>query len=382
MKVGIILNFPPNDHRAVLCDGIAREMVKIGYNVEVIMQEGELQFENPPYKLTLLPGNTYSIIGQVKFMYHAIKKIKEEKYDIIHTKNPFSSLIPALLAKSNAKVIYDVRGLWVEFGVNAGYYPKWMGRILNFVDVNLAKMCDAIIVISPFMKKVLMDKGIHKKIIEIVPPGVDAEKFSKAKPIDLREKYGIEGKIVGYVGSISVSRGSDKIIEAFRLVKNEVEDAFLVMVGPVRKEEKKYFRELIRKLELEDSVIFTGQIPHNEIPRFMKSFDVAVSYFPFDHPIYNVAVPIKILEYLAAGVPVVATDNLPHKNLIKDNISGLLSEKAYRSLSMKIIKIISKNKKFTKKIKRFSLTSLKNYSFKTLAGKTLSLYLQLRSYKL
>ncbi|RLI78856.1 hypothetical protein DRP07_10655, partial [Archaeoglobales archaeon] len=327
MKVGIVLNFPPNDHRAVFYDGFVRELIKIGdYDINIIMQKGEIQFEDVPYKLTLVPGGTYSKRGQLEFMYHTIKEIRKNNYDVIHARNPFSSLIPPLLAKTDAKIIYDVRGLWAEFGVNAGYYSKWTGRILDSIDVKLAKMCDAIIAISPLMKKILMKKGIHKGVIEIVPEGVDIEKFSKAKPIDLHEKFGIDGKIIGYVGSISLSRGSNKIIEAFRLVKDEIEDAFLVMVGLIKDEEKRSFRELVKRLKLEDSIIFTGSISHSNVPSFVKSFDVAVSYFPFNHPIYDVAVPIKILEYIAAGVPVVATDNLSHKNIIKDGVNGYLSK--------------------------------------------------------
>jgi glycosyltransferase involved in cell wall biosynthesis len=371
MKVGMILNFPPNDHRAVFYDGIARELVKLGYDVEIIMQKGELQFEDYPYKLTLIPGSTYSIIGQLKFILHAIKKIKNEEYDIIHARNPFSSLIPALLAKGKSKVIYDIRGLWVEFGVNAGYYPKWIGRILDFIDVRLAKMSDAIIAISPLMKKILMEKGIHKKIIEIVPEGVDVEKFSKAKPIDLREKFGIDGKIVGYVGSISVSRGSDKIIEAFKFVKKEVKDAYLVMVGPIRSEEEKYFRELVRKLGLEDSVVFTGFIEkHSEIPRYMKAFDVAVSYHPQSNEIYDVMVPIKILEYMAAGVPIVATNNLSHRNIIKDGIDGFLASGNPKTFANTLIAILENRRKLKKQIKNNQF----NFSFYKISKKMNILY--------
>jgi glycosyltransferase involved in cell wall biosynthesis len=57
----------------------------------------------------------------------------------------------------------------------------------------------------------------------------------------------------------------------------------------------------------------------------LKSFDVAVAYHDRDVPFFNVAVPIKVLEYMAAGIPVVATDHAMYRNVITHKKTGFLT---------------------------------------------------------
>src|SRR4030042_2841785 len=122
-KIAIIQNVNINDHRAVHVNGIASELVKRGYNVDVFLQKTKEkpQFKKTPYNLITVPGKTYSIYGQSRFMISCLIALKRKKYDIIHTKNPFSSLIPALIYKiffyKKCRVIYDIRGLWIDFAL-------------------------------------------------------------------------------------------------------------------------------------------------------------------------------------------------------------------------------------------------------------------------
>ena len=150
MKIAIIQNVPINDHRMVHINGIARELSKRGYNVDIIIQESndEPQFNEVPYNITYIPSDTYSILGQLKFIYGLFTLLKKRKYDIIHAKNPFSSILPALINKSEAKVIYDVRGLWIDFGVHAGNISNTVAYILKKIDMFCMKKADRVIAIS------------------------------------------------------------------------------------------------------------------------------------------------------------------------------------------------------------------------------------------
>jgi hypothetical protein len=99
-------------------DGVARELVKMGHEVDVYIQQSDHsnQFHDPPYELIYVEGKTYSVKGQVEFCRRLAKKLGPSHYDVFHTKNPFSSLLPILLTGKNreTKTIYDVRGLWVD----------------------------------------------------------------------------------------------------------------------------------------------------------------------------------------------------------------------------------------------------------------------------
>lgn len=377
--VAIIQNVDINDHRTIYSDGIARELIKKGFKIDVILQKTkkEHQFKDLPYNLIEIPGDTYSPMGQLKFTFHLFKTLMKFDYYIIHGKNPFSSiLIPIILKKlklKNFKIIYDTRGLWVDFGVHAGYFPKWfLPKIMDFTDIKLMNLCDKIIAISNPLKEILIQRGIEKKKIAVVPEGVDLLKFKSASPIDLSKEYNIRGKVIGYVGSISRARASEKIIEAFKLVHKEKPNTDLIMIGPVNDPE--YFNSLIKQYGLDNYVHLTGFIKsHYDILKFIKSFNVAVSFHPFNLPIYNVMVPIKILEYLCAGVPIVASNNISHTSILTNNFDSLLVPQDSKSLSEGILKVLN-DKELAKKLSQNARKTAKKYDFEKVAEKVMEVY--------
>ena len=64
-EVAIVQNVAVTDHRMVHTDGIARELMKRGYDVEVVVQAdgGKSELRTPPYELIGLRGDTYSVLG-------------------------------------------------------------------------------------------------------------------------------------------------------------------------------------------------------------------------------------------------------------------------------------------------------------------------------
>ena len=72
IKIAIIQNVKINDHRLVHTHGIANELVKRGYSIDVIIQDSDVNkmYEEIKYNIISLPGETYSIFGQIKFMIY------------------------------------------------------------------------------------------------------------------------------------------------------------------------------------------------------------------------------------------------------------------------------------------------------------------------
>ena len=113
-------------------NNIARELTTRGHQVDVIIQKSIKRIDDDlPYNIFEIPGETYSIAGQVNFCYNLWKLLQSKDYQIIHAKNPFSSILPALSLRSATKIIYDIRGLWIDFGANAGYISKFLVPIFN-----------------------------------------------------------------------------------------------------------------------------------------------------------------------------------------------------------------------------------------------------------
>ena len=301
IRVAIVQNVPIIDHRMVHTDGLARGLINAGHDATVIVQKSSDrgQFQDPPYETAQLNGSTYSIHGQVRFTLELLSHLRKNEYDMIHTKNPFSStLAPLILRKTGAKskLVYDIRGLWVDFmkevrNMGAPWIP-----LLNSTDVACMNSCDGVIAISSELSRILVERGVHEdKIRTVTGDGVDTQRIESLTALDVKELYGLRGPTLGYIGSIGKGRSSHRIIEAFRHVKERVPDANLVMIGPIYGEDS--IRDTIRGFKLEDSVFLTGyKESHDKVLRHCKSFDVALAYHEKDLPSFNVMVPTKILE--------------------------------------------------------------------------------------
>jgi glycosyltransferase involved in cell wall biosynthesis len=304
---------------------VACELHRRGYTVDLILQKSDEdpQFEYQPYNLIQIPGGTYSITGQFTFIKALLTHIKKGDYHIIHAKNPFSSVFsPVVLRKMNftkSRIIYDMRGLWVDFGVHAEQFSPVMGNVLNRIDLQLMQWCDHVIAISSELKRILTLRGIPEdKVTVIEGSGVNISEIERLPVEDVRLLLGITGVIIGYVGTVSTQRQSEKLIKAFQKVYNHCNNCYLVLLGPVDGD----ILQLISKTE---HVISLGFLPHERALSLLKSFDVAVAYHDRDVPFFNVAVPIKVLEYMAAGIPVVATDHAMYRNVITHKKTGFLT---------------------------------------------------------
>lgn len=368
LKIVFIQNISFNDHRMVHTDGVARELIKRGHQVDVIIQQQNPDIDvNVPYNVIQVPGSTYSFIGQINFIARSSFILLRKKYDMIHAKNPFSSVLPALLCRNGAKIIYDMRGLWIDFGVHSGDIPRSAAPFLWKLDLWCMKKVDKIIAISHELKKELVMRGLEEDHINVVVgDGVAIEKIQNMEPKDIRDYLGIEGKVIGYVGSIARSRFSDKIIQAFKYVHDETDSVNLVMIGPCK--EKQYFMELTNNAGLTKNVFFTGYFTHDDCLRTIKSFDVAISYHEGDYSFFNVAVPTKILEYCACGCPIVSTNHVMYSNLLSHNINGFLTNQNIESYAKGIIYVLE-NKKLLKKLSKNALIAGEQFSFEKIVNK-------------
>jgi len=381
MKIAIIQNVTINDHRSVYNDGIARYMVKKGHKVDLILQKSNevSQFESTSYNIKEINGGTYSIWGQIKFIVGSFRLFLKEKYDIVHCKNPFSSLIAILILKKigvvRSKIIYDIRGLWIAFGVHAGYYPKILGKILTKIEIFFMKRCDAIIFISAELQKEYIYRGYKKdKITSVIAEGTDFKKISTLKKENIKERFSINGKVIGYLGTISKARESEKIIESFDHIRKKTDNVSLIMIGPIAPKEEDHFCSIIKEKSLEKKVFFTGFIPiHDNAVRYLKSCDVAVSYHEKDLPIYNVAVPIKILEYLALGLPIVVPKHKMYTNVLTHGKDAYITGKNPKSFAKGIMKVLT-NEDLARKLSQNARKTAEKYDFEKIAEKVMDVY--------
>jgi phosphatidylinositol alpha-mannosyltransferase len=149
----------------------------------------------------------------------------------------------------------------------------------------------------------------------IIPNGVDVGHFSPDVPPV--EEF-CDGKLnILFVSRLEKRKGLNYLLGAFNQVKREIPNSRLIIAGPGTRLRRKYERE-VKRSGLKD-VVFTGLVPYEELPRYYKTADI------FCAPaIGRESFGIILLEALAVGKPVVASNIEGYASVLAHNVDGLL----------------------------------------------------------
>jgi glycosyltransferase involved in cell wall biosynthesis len=159
--------------------------------------------------------------------------------------------------------------------------------------------------------------GAHWKI-HVVPNGVDPERFPSRLERKMPKQHGTF--TVGFVGTLKPWHGLDILLEAFAQLHSRQPAARLLIVGNGPEHEKLMTEVAARGLA--DAVYFTGAVDAAEVPAWLASMDAAVAPYPALANFYFS--PLKVYEYMAARVPVVASRIGQLVKLITPEVNGLL----------------------------------------------------------
>ncbi|MFC1984778.1 glycosyltransferase family 4 protein [Chloroflexota bacterium] len=234
--------------------------------------------------------------------------LSEENFDIVHLHEPFMPMLcTAVLRFSDA--------------VNIGTFHAWDGKPgYNFarpistimLKKRLPRLDGKIAVSKPAME--FAGKYVPG-YYNIIPNGVDLEHFHPDVP-PIKEFCDGKQNIL-FVGRLERRKGVNYLLKAYLQVKQEVPNSRLIIVGPGTRLRKRYER-WIKRHGLED-VIFIGYASYDELPRYYKTADV------FCAPALNrESFGIVLLEAMAVGTPIVATNIGGYASVISHGEDGLL----------------------------------------------------------
>lgn len=220
------------------------------------------------------------------------------------------------------KFIMDIRTIPVDV---APGFAGW----LNLKRFNLALwladcFCDGLTVITPMLKNKVQPK-VHKlgRKIGIWNSGVNLNHF-KREGKNHRKELGLDGKIVLlYHGVLSPNRGLQNVLGALNILRKDCPDLLFLIIG--EGSGRSELEEITKKLDLTNKVRFIGKIPYSEVPAYVRSANMAILPFP-NIEWWAVSSPLKLMEYLAAGIPTVATDIEAHRLVISQTGGAHLAQ--------------------------------------------------------
>jgi lipopolysaccharide/colanic/teichoic acid biosynthesis glycosyltransferase len=300
-------------------------LVAEGYQVYIACSDGRYARElaGKGYRVFTVPiGRQISPLANARALWHLYRLMRRERFDIVHVHTPVAAAlgrVAAWMARVPI-VIYTAHGFYFHDDMR-----RWLKQPIIWVEKLLGKITDLTFTQSQEDAITAAREGISEegRVVRI-GNGVDIERFIMPPANDgVRMELGLsqQDKIVGFVGRLVREKGLLELIEAVKEVAKVLPDTRLVLVGETLdgdrdQKAKQALRQAIEQDGLQDRVVFTGFV--EDIPRVMAAIDLFVL------PSYREGMPRTIIEAMACGKPVVATNIRGCREEVVHGVTGML----------------------------------------------------------
>lgn len=323
-----------------------------GYEVHVASKgEEEIKycdkhFNIPFERFPLNPKNLKS--------YKELKKIiNDNQYSIIHCHTPVGGVITRLAARKarkqyNTKVIYTAHGFhfykgapllnWIIYYPIEKIWSKWTDCLITITneDFELAK--------RKFKK--------CKQIEHVCGVGLNTDRFdikiTEEDLEELRKEIGIEKDniVLTYVAELNKNKNQMLLIKTMEQLIKESDKYRLILVGDGNK--KQEYEQYIIEHNLQEYIKILGR--REDVPQILKLTNIYVASS------LREGLPVNIMEAMYMGLPVIATDNRGHRELVENGVNGFIvkNQKELKERIEKILRVKQKYKKMSQKGKNKS----------------------------
>lgn len=318
---------------------LARE----GYQVDVVALQRveEPDIEEQPnlsiYRVNINRANNFKGMQYQPFISFAGSLIKEFQYDLIHV-YAFRGcgFLPFQGRKHCAKWVLDIRTGNVSQNAVVAYVADKLTALESTAYTHYIALDERV------GEKVL---GQHRNF-HVVSVGADVDKFQPLPKALLREKLNLplSEQLIVYVGSLHPRRRPENLLYAFAKVNTKSKPLRLVIIGD--DDALPRLRELAKKLDIAERVLFLGYIPYDQIPEYTAACDIGFAYVP-NIPQFRYQPPLKTAEFLACGLPTIATNTEGNLHFVTHEENGLVVADDTNELAKAIQRIVEEPNLFT-----------------------------------
>ena len=307
------------------------------YNLTILSQDkltqSELFVQNAGY---MDMGRKSGKFGWLGYLWKCASYIRKSKPDVI-----------VLLHSSASPITMMVGGIpaclyWNEHPSNLARLSEGFSPIRNFLSkisqelvLSGARHVDLVMPIGEEHYDDLLAHGCKRERVKLVYMGV-ADAFSGCAEVRVESSDAL--KLI-YAGHVSAERGRDVMLEGMAKAVRSGCNVHLTMVGAID-EQLAYCRRRSIELGIEDNVSVLGRIPGSEIPGALAKADLGICLWE-DLPWLRFNPPTKLFEYLAAGLPILASDVRTHTRYVENWGNGLIFEYGAEGLANAIAEMLT-----------------------------------------
>jgi glycosyltransferase involved in cell wall biosynthesis len=316
--------------------------------------------EKNKLNIFLIPLFLFS--GLCKLLYLLIKY----QFKIVHNHwlIPFSPFAAFFKSLFKYKLIITSHG-----GDILGFSKGIKGYIIKKISEYAISKSDYYTVVSKEIKNVAeenFDINFNNKL-KVISMGIPYEEFKRVKPNFSKETF-----TAVFVGRLSEMKGTEYLIRAIGELKKQGEKIRCKIIGDGPKRE--YLENLVKDLNIEDRIQFTGFIPHSELTEELNGTSVFVGPSITTSTGYKEGFGLVFVEAMAAGLPVIASRSGGITDTVKHKETGLLvEEKDYKQIA-EYIKEIRDNESLRNELIKGGKQTAKQYSWQNIGERFMELF--------
>jgi glycosyltransferase involved in cell wall biosynthesis len=308
-------------------------------------------------------------IGKKSFLllplhtYRVVKYLLRERPNVVYFAKPhFFTFLPALLYKimrPSCTLAFDCDE-WDPATLRDNedsFYKVWLTDFLAYLSMRLS---DKVVYSNTWIKEEKIPKKYWGKCLYL-SNGVDTSQFRA-----VRKRKSKEFSLM-FVGLLHKIKHILPIVEALKIASKEIPNlkCYIVGDGPRRKE----LEGIIAVNGLEKFFVFTGTVPHEKLPQLLPTVDVLIAPFSNLEGVRYQS-NVKIFEYMATGVPIIATDVGDIKKVLGDGRAAyIVAPDNPMSIAEQLVKIYKNPEESKLRTSLARKLAVEKYDWRVLAEK-------------
>jgi 1,2-diacylglycerol 3-alpha-glucosyltransferase len=311
-----------------------RALERSGQEVYVFTFGDDEYLDDDP-RILRSPGVPLADTGfYLSLRYKTKHKKLLQTMDLVHVHHPFLSGRLALnYCRSERIPIVFTNHSRYDLLAQA-YLPLMPDEVSHsLLQAYMPDFCEAVdLVISPSesMAKILRELEVKSRI-EVIPNGVDLQKFHQAKPFP-RSHFGFTDQdvLLVYAGRIAPEKNLSFLLQAFAGIAQLLPNIYLLMVGGGKKQFEEEVQSLIAQLGIANRVRSTGMIAYDDIPSYLAMCDIFVTTSVSE------TFGMSTVEAMGAGLPIMGVHSPGTSDIVEDGKTGFLSAEDVAAFTAKL----------------------------------------------
>ncbi|NOY84862.1 MAG: glycosyltransferase family 4 protein [Nitrospirae bacterium] len=281
-----------------------------------------MEFEDMLGETSPLPGQIRRMLYNKEMSHQLLRHFTTHPPDFIYERAALFSTVGVMVAEALAKpLILELNAPLAD--EQSLYRGTSLGALAKKTEQFVLSRSEAVLTVSSLLKNYAVSAGAKPTAVHVSPNGVNIQNFqTKTATEETKATWGLgSGPIIGFVGGLRPWHGVMALPKLAEQLNKNHPDLKIVIVGegPLRMRLQNEFEAR----GCSKNVLFTGAVSHENVAALIPTFDIAVApYEKLDHDFYFS--PLKLFEYMACGVAVVAAEAGQIGEIITQGRTGLL----------------------------------------------------------